>query len=90
MLTPRGWRWSPAYDMNPNEMENGLTLNITESSNERGISLAMATASLYHLKTENTQGILADIRKNNNGEHLPRSTELGKVKLSKRSERFDG
>jgi serine/threonine-protein kinase HipA len=31
VLTNQGWRLSPAYDMNPNEMGNGLTLNISEN-----------------------------------------------------------
>ncbi|MBU3715209.1 MAG: HipA domain-containing protein [Ferruginibacter sp.] len=63
MLTSQGWRLSPAYDMNPNEMGNGLTLNITDSSNEQDISLAMATANLYQLKKEKAEGILADTQK---------------------------
>lgn len=63
ILTHKGWRLSPAYDMNPNEMGNGLTLNISESSNEQDISIAMATANLYQLKKEKAEGILADIQK---------------------------
>jgi serine/threonine-protein kinase HipA len=34
ILTNNGWQLSPAYDMNPNEMGSGLTLNISENSNE--------------------------------------------------------
>jgi serine/threonine-protein kinase HipA len=63
MLTPQGWRLSPAYDMNPNEMGNGLTLNISESSNEQDISLALETASLYQLKKDKAEGILSQLQK---------------------------
>jgi serine/threonine-protein kinase HipA len=62
MLTPQGWRLSPAYDMNPNEMANGLTLNISESSNEQDILLAMETASLYQLKKEKAAVILNEMQ----------------------------
>lgn len=58
ILTDKGWRLSPAYDMNPNEMGNGLTLNISENSNELAISLALETAHLYKLKNEKAESIL--------------------------------
>jgi serine/threonine-protein kinase HipA len=61
MLTPLGWRLSPAYDMNPNEMGNGLTLNISENSNELDLSLALETAHLYQLKSNKAQSILKEM-----------------------------
>jgi serine/threonine-protein kinase HipA len=61
ILTEKGWRLSPAYDMNPNEMGNGLTLNISENSNALDISLALETAHLYQLKTEKAESILKDM-----------------------------
>jgi serine/threonine-protein kinase HipA len=61
MLTPLGWRLSPAYDMNPNEMGNGLTLNISENSNELDLSLAFETAHLYQLKSNKAQSILKEM-----------------------------
>ena len=63
ILTPQGWRLSPAYDMNPNEMGNGLTLNVSENSNEQDISLAMATARYYQLKQEKAEKILSDMQR---------------------------
>jgi serine/threonine-protein kinase HipA len=62
MLTPQGWRLSPAYDMNPNEMGNGLTLNISENSNELDIALALETAPLYQLKSDRAENILKEMR----------------------------
>lgn len=61
LLTSEGWRLSPAYDMNPNEMGHGLTLNISENSNDLDVSLAIETAHLYHLKKESAERILKDM-----------------------------
>jgi len=62
ILTPNGWRLSPAFDMNPNETGNGLTLNISESSNELDVELAMDTADLYRLKREKAGEILNELQ----------------------------
>jgi serine/threonine-protein kinase HipA len=62
ILASDGWRLSPAYDMNPNEMGNGLTLNISENSNAQEISLAIETANLYQLKKENAEVILQEMQ----------------------------
>jgi serine/threonine-protein kinase HipA len=61
ILTDKGWRLSPAYDMNPNEMGNGLTLNISENSNDLDISLALETAHLYQLKSDRAESILKEM-----------------------------
>lgn len=50
LLTADGWQLSPAYDVNPNQLGEGLTLNISEHSNEQDISLVMATAKYYQLE----------------------------------------
>ena len=63
ILTNIGWQLSPAYDMNPNEMGNGLTLNISENSNEQDISLALETAKHYKLKNDEAIKILNDMQR---------------------------
>jgi serine/threonine-protein kinase HipA len=63
LLTPMGWRLSPAYDMNPNEMGNGLTLNISENSNELDIALALKTAQFYQLKSDRAERILKEMHR---------------------------
>jgi serine/threonine-protein kinase HipA len=63
ILTDNGWQLSPAYDMNPNEMGNGLTLNISENSNEQDISLALDTAKYYKLKIDEAIKILNDMQR---------------------------
>lgn len=62
ILTNNGWQLSPAYDMNPNEMGSGLTLNISENSNEQDISLALETAKHYKIKNEEAAKILNDMQ----------------------------
>ncbi len=62
ILTDKGWRLSPAYDMNPNEMGIGLTLNISENSNDLDTALALETAHLYQLKSETAECILMGFR----------------------------
>jgi serine/threonine-protein kinase HipA len=62
ILTEKGWRLSPAYDMNPNEMGNGLTLNISENSNELDISIAIETAHLYQLKSDRAESVLKEMQ----------------------------
>jgi serine/threonine-protein kinase HipA len=61
ILADKGWRLSPAYDMNPNEMGNGLTLNISENSNELDISLAIETAHFYQLKRDSAESVLKEM-----------------------------
>ena len=62
LLSERGWRLSPAFDMNPNEMGYGLTLNISENSNELDITLALDTAHLYQLKKDSAMILLKQIQ----------------------------
>jgi serine/threonine-protein kinase HipA len=62
LLTNNGWQLSPAYDMNPNERGSGLTLNISENSNEQDISLALETAKHYKIKNEEAAKILNDMQ----------------------------
>ncbi len=62
ILTNNGWRLSPAYDMNPNEMSHGLTLNISESSNDLDLSIALETAHWYQLKRDRAERILKEMQ----------------------------
>ena len=49
--------------MNPNEMGNSLTLNISENSNEQDISLALETAKHYKLKNDEVEKIINDMQR---------------------------
>ena len=49
--------------MNPNEMGNGLTLNISSNSNEMDVSLALETAKYYQLKRDEAERIINEMRR---------------------------
>ncbi len=44
LLTPNGWTLSPAYDLNPQEYGEGLSLNINEYDNTLDFNLALEIA----------------------------------------------
>lgn len=47
LLTPTGWRLSPAYDLTPNPQGMGLKLNIDDSSDALDVELVLSTAEFY-------------------------------------------
>jgi serine/threonine-protein kinase HipA len=49
--------------MNPNELGNGLTLNISENSNELDISVVMHNAIYYQVKVDTANKILQEMLK---------------------------
>lgn len=62
ILTPNGWRLSPAYDINPDENGTGLKLNISENDNALDISLAMEVAPYFRLKNNEANQIIKKIK----------------------------
>lgn len=56
LLTNKGWKLSPAYDLNPIVGKQGLNLNITESDNALDYQLAFDVIDFFRLtQTEATQ-----------------------------------
>ncbi|MBX3021340.1 MAG: type II toxin-antitoxin system HipA family toxin [Bdellovibrionales bacterium] len=49
LLRPEGWQLSPAYDMNPSEVSDGLKLNISEDDNSQNLDLALDVAPYFRL-----------------------------------------
>lgn len=62
LLTEKGWRLSPAYDINPNPDGMGLSLNITDVDNALDFNLAMEVAPLFHLTVDAANQMLKHIR----------------------------
>ncbi|KAF0862328.1 type II toxin-antitoxin system HipA family toxin [Pseudomonas sp. LD120] len=59
MLEPgRGWRLSPAYDMNPCAHASGLKLNISEADNALDLELAREVAAYFRLGRAEAEGII--------------------------------
>jgi serine/threonine-protein kinase HipA len=50
LLTPKGWRLSPAYDINPMPDGNGLTLNISEDDNSLLPELAIEVSPYFRIQ----------------------------------------
>ena len=68
ILTPKGWRLSPLYDVNPVHQGDELSLNVSESDNRISLDLAIETAHYYGIKeadaTKLVEDILAMVRDN--------------------------
>jgi serine/threonine-protein kinase HipA len=63
ILTPKGWRLSPAFDVNPNINKGTHVLNIDDVDNSPLLDNALATASFYELNTGRAQEIHDEILK---------------------------
>jgi serine/threonine-protein kinase HipA len=62
LLTPDGWRLSPAYDVNPVYFGTGLTLNISETDNSLDWDLARSVAKYFRVKDSNASEIITKTR----------------------------
>ncbi|AVF36272.1 type II toxin-antitoxin system HipA family toxin [Rahnella sikkimica] len=59
LLEPgKGWRLSPAYDMNPVAQSAGLKLNISEADNAMDLDLALSVAPLFRVSNSDAQEII--------------------------------
>jgi serine/threonine-protein kinase HipA len=50
LLTSKGWRLSPAYDMNPNPDSLGLALDIDDNDNALDLDLARSVAPYFRIR----------------------------------------
>lgn len=62
LLTPNGWTLSPAYDINPVETGNGLSLNISEKDNALDLGLARDVAPYFRVSAKRTEEIIDEIK----------------------------
>jgi serine/threonine-protein kinase HipA len=58
----RGWRLSPAYDMNPVPHADGLKLNITDADNALDLELALQVAEYFRVNQADAQGIISQFK----------------------------
>lgn len=63
LLSPTGWRLSPAYDMNPIETGTGLKLNISENDNALDLGLALSVAPYFELDDDKANEIIETVKK---------------------------
>lgn len=61
ILVPgKGWRLSPAYDMNPVPYSDGLKLNITEADNALHLDLALEVAEQFRYTLDEALDVITD------------------------------
>ena len=61
LLSNKGWRLSPAYDINPSIDKDGLALNIDMDNNALDFDLAKSVGEYFMLNTKQMEEILAQI-----------------------------
>ena len=62
LLTEKGWRLSPAFDVNPSIDKNGLALNIDTDSNSLDFELAYNVGEYFMLDKKNMDQILSEVK----------------------------
>lgn len=62
ILTDKGWRLSPAYDLNPNVDKNGLQLNIDMDNNALDFSLAKSVGDYFQLSNAEMEAIISEVK----------------------------
>ncbi len=61
LFTRKGWRLSPAYDINPDEYGVGLKLNISEDDNSLDFNLALDMVKYYGIAKEEGESIIEQV-----------------------------
>jgi serine/threonine-protein kinase HipA len=61
LLSNKGWRLSPAYDINPSIDKDGLALNIDMDNNALDFDLAKSVGEYFMLNTKQMEEILTQI-----------------------------
>lgn len=61
LLTKKGWRLSPVYDINPSPYGDRLSLNITENDNSISKELLLDTSEYYGINREKGKNIIDEI-----------------------------
>lgn len=63
LLAEKGWRLSPAYDINPSIEKNGLALNVDMDNNALDFELALSVGQFFQLKDDQMHQIIQEISK---------------------------
>lgn len=61
LLEEKGWRLSPAYDINPSIDKNGLALNVDMDNNALDFELAKSVGKFFQLNEDQMDQILHEI-----------------------------
>ena len=61
LLTDRGWKLSPTYDINPEPSGIGLHLNISENDNSLNLELAKEVAEFFRVDCNQADEIIGEV-----------------------------
>jgi len=61
LLSDNGWKLSPAFDMNPNEYGQGLSLNISEKDNALDLNLALSVSETFRVEPAKADQIINQV-----------------------------
>lgn len=62
ILQKEGWKLSPAYDINPVSMGEGLKLNISEYDNSQDIELALSVIDYFRIDKARAKKIIKQVK----------------------------
>lgn len=61
LLTNKGWKLSPAYDINPTINSPGLSLNISETDNSLELDLAISVKNYFRISDKKSSEIIKTV-----------------------------
>lgn len=89
LLTENGWLLSPAYDINPNEYGQVLSLNISLDDNSLDTSLALEVAGYFRLDNKKANKIVTRIAESvSSWREVSTRYKISKAEQEKMSEAF--
>ena len=62
VLTPKGWRLSPAFDLNPSIEKDRLSLNIDIDNNALDLGLAKSVGIFFRMSQKETELIVEEVK----------------------------
>ena len=62
LLTEKGWKLSPAYDLNPSIDKDGLAINIDYANNSLDLELAKSVGQYFQLQTNRITEIINEVK----------------------------
>lgn len=90
LLTGRGWKLSPAYDINPNEYGTGLGLNISETDNSLDLDLAVSVIDYFRIDVKKAKKIIETVKKSvGRWRTVAKETGLSKSEQDRMAQAFE-
>jgi serine/threonine-protein kinase HipA len=90
LLAEKGWRLSHAYDINPNEFGNGLSLNISETDNSLDLGLALSVAEYFRVDEQKANVIIDQVKSSvSNWRNIAKEIGIPKSEQDRMSKAFE-